>query len=206
VIEKEELVRIPVRIFGDHLEYYYEGALPRITEGTIGDLVLAKEALENPADLKRLNEKRAVPFLRKGTVLLAQLKPKHASHEQMQNLVSVPNGMTLYDDGLYFSEIVLDGTLHLEFRGSKHARLKPVECSLPALQSKAQSLNHAYSLLSVFFESWRHSHTGNVFQKVFYYEQNNKRWLPLSDLRDQLMPLYERRLDRGGGGSAPGND
>ena len=44
------------------------------------------------------------------------------------------------------------------------------------------SLNHAYTKLSEAFETWRISHTGNIYKRVLHRERNEK-WYPLDVLR-----------------------
>ena len=190
----EKYVRIPVRVHGNRLEYFYGGAFPEVLEGAIGDLVLDKESLKNPKDVKRLNEKRQVPILHKGAVLRVLLKPSPFSRERVKKLIERSKDMPQTGGWTYGADVVLNEVLFIEFRGSKQARLTDVKCHVVALNREAQSLNHAYTMLSAFFEKERRSHTGNVFQLVTFYDQGRKLWRPLSDLRDQLMPLYEGRL------------
>lgn len=192
--ELERLVRIPVRVHGNLLEYFYGGAFPEVLDGAIGDLVLDKESLKNPKDLKRLNEKRQVPLLTIGTTLRVLLKPSPFSKERVKKLIERSKDMPLSGGWTHCAEVILNEVLFLEFRGSKQARLTDVKCHVVALNREAKSLNHAYTMLSAFFEKERRSHTGSVFQLVTFYDQGRKLWRPLSDLRDQLMPLYEERL------------
>jgi hypothetical protein len=55
----------------------------------------------------------------------------------------------------------------------------------------AQSLNHAFTMLSERYETHRLSHTGNVYDRVFYQEANDE-WYPLSTLRDGVRERSER--------------
>ena len=192
--EPERLVRIPVRVHGDRLEYFYGGPLPEVCDGAIADLVLGKGSLKNPDDLKRFNEKRTVPFLSKGTLLLMLLKPSPITPERLEKLLACTNEMPWTPGWTHAAEVVLQQTQYLEFRGSKQARLSPVKCQVVPLNREAQSLNHAYTMLSAFFEKQRRSHAGNVFQLAAFFDQGLKRWRTLDELREQLMPLYEQRL------------
>jgi hypothetical protein len=192
--EPEKLVRIPVRVHGNRLEYFFGGAFPEVLDGAIGDLVLDKESLKNPKDLKRLNEKRQVPILPKGAVLRVLLKPSPFSKERVKKLIERSKDMPLSGGWTHCAEVILNEVLFLEFRGSKQARLTDVKCHVVALNREAKSLNHAYTMLSAFFEKERRSHTGNVFQLVTFYDQGRKLWRTLDELREQLMPLYEERL------------
>ena len=190
----ERLVRIPVRINGDRLQYFYGGSLPEINDGAIADLVLDVGSLKNPDDLKRLNEKRQVPFLPRDTVIHVLLTPTSLTPERIKKLIARGENMPRTGGWTHCSKVVLLETLFLEFRGSKQARLTDVKCGVVALNREAKSLNHAYTMLSAFFEKQRRSHTGNVFQHATFYDQGRKCWRTLDELREQLMPLYEQRL------------
>ena len=48
------------------------------------------------------------------------------------------------------------------------------------------SLNHAYTRLSEVFETWRISHTGNIYNRVLYQERNGI-WYPLDILRNKAL-------------------
>ena len=52
------------------------------------------------------------------------------------------------------------------------------------------SLNHAYTKLSELFETWRISHTGNIYKRILYREKNEK-WYPLDVLRNRALQNAE---------------
>ncbi|MBF0238126.1 MAG: hypothetical protein HQM12_10495 [SAR324 cluster bacterium] len=54
----------------------------------------------------------------------------------------------------------------------------------------AVSLNHAYTLLSSVYETKRRSHTGNVFQFIYY--KNGEHWHLIDNLRSQLEIEHEK--------------
>lgn len=60
-------------------------------------------------------------------------------------------------------------------------------------EQTAVSLNHAFTLLSERYEKHRLSHTGNVYER-FFYEESDKRWYPLDDLRKGVLVGAERKL------------
>ena len=55
------------------------------------------------------------------------------------------------------------------------------------------SLNYAFTRLSEVFEPWRKAHTGSIYERVFYLEQDGC-WYPLKDLRDRALATAERKL------------
>lgn len=88
---------------------------------------------------------------------------------------------------------VLREPLSIRWRGSKLGSLEPAKCEIPVLPRKrAESVNHAYRLVSEAFEPHRRSHTANVFQEVFY--QAGSRWLPLEVLRRNAESDLESSL------------
>jgi hypothetical protein len=59
-------------------------------------------------------------------------------------------------------------------------------------RKKAESLNHAYRLVSEPFKLHRRSHSANVFQEVFYREGSH--WRPLEVLRSNAESDLESSL------------
>lgn len=76
------------------------------------------------------------------------------------------------------------GGLLIKVRGHNITEIEPSSFDLPkGIEArKPQSLNHAYTILSEVYELHRASHTGSVYQRVFY-EGNGGIWYPLELLR-----------------------
>ena len=47
--------------------------------------------------------------------------------------------------------------------------------------------------MSEVFEPWRKAHTGSMYERFFYLEQDDH-WYPLKDLRDRALATAERKL------------
>ena len=87
--------------------------------------------------------------------------------------------------GTRFVEIELIDDLLIILRGTKKATLSRCKCTIPILNNQeANSLNHAYTLISQEFEKHRISHSGNVFKDI-YYKKDDK-WQPIDSFRDSL--------------------
>ena len=70
--EQKKTIRIPVRIrTKGGIEYFYGGALPEISDGTIGDLVVPERPISDQREVGRLQQSHAVPFLELGSVVRA---------------------------------------------------------------------------------------------------------------------------------------
>lgn len=85
-----------------------------------------------------------------------------------------------------FIEVYLEKDLKINLRGSKKAQLLDCPVHIPALSKTAKSLNHACTLVSEKFELWRRAHTANVFQKVFYLNEDTGLWRVLDERRNQV--------------------
>jgi hypothetical protein len=57
------------------------------------------------------------------------------------------------------------------------------------------TLNHAYTKLSEVFETWRISHTGNIYTRVLYHERNGN-WYPLDTLRNKTLEKQVQEIAR----------
>jgi hypothetical protein len=89
--------------------------------------------------------------------------------------------------------VVLLEPLQLLLRGTKQAILKRAACAIPAPKGKqVGSVNQAYSIISEIFEPGRMSHTGNVFERARYQDDNGI-WRPLRVLRDHEEANYEQQ-------------
>ncbi|RPI26707.1 MAG: hypothetical protein EHM61_10970 [Acidobacteria bacterium] len=63
-----------------------------------------------------------------------------------------------------------------------------------SLKREARSINHAFTLLSQEFETHRISHTANVFERVFYWEESDQKWRCLDELRAQAEARFESEV------------
>lgn len=181
-------VRIPVRVKDGEIEYFYEentSFLKKIKDGTIMELIVPEYALQDKELTHKLNTEHEVFFLPKGTVLLADMNVEIVSAD-MKPFVKSPEGF-IYSHGF---EIELLEDQRLVLRGSKRAKLFPCKCKIPLLNEEAISLNHAYTLISQKVETSRSSHSGNVFNKI-YYSSSDERYKNLGDLRDSIEAEYE---------------
>jgi hypothetical protein len=81
--------------------------------------------------------------------------------------------------------------------GAEAVGLPSTTVLLPAAISTKPiaSLNHAYTKLSEVFETWRISHTGNIYARVLYRERNGI-WYPLDILRNDALVTQEQNLAR----------
>jgi hypothetical protein len=87
------------------------------------------------------------------------------------------------------------GGLWLWLTGMDVKKLESGLVELPGLLNLKQldSLNQAFTRLSERFEPWRKSHTGNIYNRI-YYQESNSRWYPLDDLRDRGRGAPERKV------------
>jgi hypothetical protein len=194
-------VMLPIRVNAGVVEFFYGGALPALKDGTIADLVVPASALEDQRLLGPLSNRLDVPILPKGTRLIAGIR-------DCSKLPALPEKYRLDGLPLGFSghaEIVLQDALVLRFRGTKRAILSSCKCLLPAFTraegtagpDTADSINHAYSMLSTKYEITRRSHTGNVFHTVFYRaadKRGRRVWEPLDLLRQRHEAIIARRF------------
>ena len=189
--DHEKTVRIPVRIDAhDRIDYLYGGPLPKMREGTIGDLVVPERSITDKSAVCRLQQDQVVPFLRLGSVVRFAVDGRHTPAGLSQHLEDVA---TLDMKKSHAVPVILDRmALALHLRGTKLATLGRVSCWIPSLQARAESLNHAYRLISEQFEPMRISHSGNVF-KLGYCKPFD-RWISLDALRKTTAAKFETQL------------
>ncbi len=174
-------VRLPV-IFEKGVFTLLDGkALPALRNGIIGDLIVDAVDLVNEKDREEWTKEKVVPFLPCGTVLWASVKQDDVPREMQKHVVvklerpRVP---------IHVVGFALTADLELVLRAGKKAALTPCPCHIASLDLAVQSVNEAYAKISVAFEPSRRSHTGNVFLRVFYEDNDCVR--RLDDLRERV--------------------
>src|SRR5215813_10547177 len=76
--EQEKTVKIPIQIRAGQIQFYFDGPLPDLEEGVIGDLVVPYDAVLDPKARKLFSEQRKIPLFKKKTLLYVQLRPQKA--------------------------------------------------------------------------------------------------------------------------------
>ncbi len=195
----QKLVKIPVKIVQGKVVSLDGSALPELKDAT-GELLVPAYSVKDPAVLVKLTEEKTLPVLPEGSILLAEMRV-YESHslgnEKRDYLRSVREKhqkqfpMGSVSAGSYFAEITLREPLRLRLRGTKEAILENCPCNLGYLKTTVHSINEAYFNLSTDFEPHRRSHNGNVFQKVFF-KDNDGLWHPLNDLRKHHQVQQEK--------------
>lgn len=214
-------LRIPVRFVDGRIECEYGGIVP-LREGTKAELVVEAIDIEKKDFLKAITEPGRHLALNQGTKLLVGLSVrdhpglKRIGNAPLIDLAPWPKGPIVLASGssgtYYFSkyiEIELSvptekqiqlygskvGGLWLLTKGRKATGLSSTTIKLPPEVSKetVTSLNHALTILSEIFETWRISHTGNVYEQVFYQEKN-ERWYALDYLRNEKVEKIEMEI------------
>ena len=215
-------IRIPVRLVDGQWEYFYGGGVP-VTNGAVGDLIVDRGSIQDKEFLVRICRTSKHKILDKGTQLLVALTirdisplseaerklfhptganaPKlgHAHYFTPRSgytrFVSIwidkPTKDQLYVDSNAQGGVWLD-VQGLEPKGVTSSSVRLPECISP---TPADSLNHAFTLLSERLEPWRKSHTGNIYDRMLYQEVNGK-WYPLDILRNAAVATEEHQFIR----------
>jgi hypothetical protein len=216
-------VRIPVTYVSGVWECGFGGGTP-VKEGTKGELLIDRRALYDKAFLSRMEQKAKYRILDEGTKLLVILTikreapPNDAHREHLWNYHDLKwqiatELLDAFDPStIHFVEITIGkpddkqerrfesdkGGLWLLTEGVKAAGLASTTIQLPGgiCKDPVTSVNHAYTKLSEIFETWRISHTGNVYSRVLYQEKNNK-WYPLEVLRNAALDKKDMAIAEG---------
>jgi len=183
-------VLIPIRILKGEPHFLYGGELPKLAEGTIGDLIVPRYSVIDKQKLSLLELEETKVFIPKPATLMVQVSPKDKD-AQKPGIMKLP--LYPYKNGL-FVKIVLEEDLNINLRSTKKGELQDCLCSIPSMpEAETKSINHSYSIISQHYETHRRSHSGNVFDKVFFW--NDRKLLkPLKELRNNFEAEYEQEL------------
>jgi hypothetical protein len=204
-------VTVPVKRVGERWEFFYGGDVP-VREGTLGELTISADQITDEQFRLRVKQELTVKILDEGIELLVALSDRSENGQHIGAWptpypASVPPGTTRFERVTLGpckvkpgqQELVESaperGGLWLKLRGLERSELSGSTVKMPSgfPTSTATSLNHAFTLLSQAHEKHRISNTGNVYTRVFYQDRN-KRWYPLDDLRKGVQAESERQL------------
>lgn len=216
-------LRIPVRLVNGFWECTLGGGIP-LGEGTEGELLVTRKSIKDKAFLDRMERPGRHKVLDEGTPLLVCLtiKPSHPPTDDLKPFLKPYDNyrgiiatelLDLWNPAdLHFVEVKLAGPndkqgrlfgtdkggLWLMTQGVEAVGLASTTVLLPEKISPAPvaSLNHAFTRLSEAYETWRISHTGNIYTRVLYQERNG-RWYPLDCLRDAALDKQEQEIAKG---------
>ena len=206
-------VTVPVKRVGERWEFFYGGDVP-VKEGTLGELTVNADRITDERFRKRVTQELTVKILEEGTELLVALSDRDTNGRLSGDWpeprpLKVPPGTTRFvrvwlgPVRKKTEEPARDvapepGGLWLKLKGLERCELHGSTVRMPAGfdPPHAISLNHAFTRLSQAHEKHRISNTGNVYTRVFYQDRD-KRWYPLDDLRTGVQAEGERHLLNG---------
>jgi hypothetical protein len=215
-------LHVPVRFVDGIWECAFGGALP-VKNDAEAELLVSPTSISDKTFLEAMERKEAHKVLNEGTALYVCLtiKPDSPPAPTLEPFLEFENKisggidtthLSRWNSGkLAFVEVTLgcpttkqaeffgtiEGGLWLMTRGVEAVGVRSTTVVLPEKISEEPivSLNHAYTVLSEAFEDWRKSHTGNIYERVFYRERND-RWYALDTLRNRALHKQEQDIAR----------
>ena len=216
-------LRIPVRFVDGVWECSFGGAVP-VKEHAEAELVVERKSISDEAFLQTMERKARHKVLDEGTPLLVcltvkpekptphNLQPFLRRYDDLRGKIATEFLDTWNLSTLCFVEVNIDGPddkqtrildtnrggLWLLSEGIEATGLASTTVKLPEPISAEPvfSLNHAFTKLSEAYETWRISHTGNIYTRVLYQEKNG-RWYPLDLLRNKALDKQGKEIAKG---------
>jgi hypothetical protein len=131
-----------------------------------------------------INNNMEIEFLSKYKTLMVRIRP-HKIEKKFNNFLIEELNIGKPLTGCFFSITLKEPQIIIISEGRK-ARLKSCMCVIPSLDNhKAKSIHQAYMMLSKELENHRSTHTGNIFEKV-YYQDVDEKWYKLNNLRRKI--------------------
>ena len=176
-------IRLPFQWCEDGFRALDGSAMPKFREGAIGDILISSADILSDAEADRLAAPVRYPMLPAGTDLLVGIRPKVQDAAVFRPGTEYP---TTWDGSVL--RVALSEPLELEVRAGNMAALRACHCTFPDIEGlEANSLNHAFTLLSERYETHRVSHTGSAFKRVFWFDESWNGWRPLEILRNTIL-------------------
>jgi hypothetical protein len=176
----EKRFRIDVRFDGTNFVLLNGKPLPAIAKDSVAQLVLAPECILDSSVRANLSGQKNIRLRSGGSSVLLGVSPTMVESHLATGLIPA-NAIPVVSSYL-FVETKLEADLLLQVRGDREAKLLPCCCTIPALKMGAQSVNHAFMIISEAFEKKRRSHSGNVFDRA-YAQDDSGTWISLDELR-----------------------
>lgn len=210
-------IRFPVRLVDAEWEFVLGGRIP-ITDGSTAELLVDRQDINDPDFLKIMERRAAYRILDQGTPLFvgivtkpdvevrADLRPFLVPLQEMWRdfapgfldswATSSPSFVQIsLGDASVQQQRRLNATtggLWLTTKGFDAVGIVSSRINLPPPVSDraVASLNHAFTRLSEACETWRISHTGSIYARIFYRERNGLLY-PLEVLRNEALARQE---------------
>jgi len=173
-------LRIGVRFDGTSFIMLDGQPLPKLAKDSIAELVLAPESIQDERTRASLIGQRSIQFLKEDSLVLLGVSPAMIGEDPPPGLIRPDRPPIPTSD--WYVEVQLNADLWLQVRGDDDAKLSRCPCTIPALKREAESLNHAFTLISEAYETKRLSHSGNVFLRG-YVQLKSAWWQSLDELR-----------------------
>jgi len=159
-----------------------------IANDSIFEIIIHKKYILNRRLQPQLTQGKIQKLLSKGETLLVELFPNHLD----KNTQPCPYSFNK-ELGKSVVKITLSEDLNLEIKNYDKSRLKSCKCFIPFLKTEAGSLNQAYSLISTNLEKTRKSHSGNVFNLI-YYKTDKDKMNKLENLRKKAICEFQSTI------------
>ena len=199
-------LRLPVQMVNGYWELIYGGVLP-VREGAYAEMLIGRTSIRDESLLKLLTRELAVRVLPEGTELRIAVRDRIAVLSHTPDKYDIKVAAQYWPgDHCRFVPVWLgpvggrnrhveSGGLWMRHIGLNQCELESSLVDLPEDfdRARAQSLNHAFTMLSERYETHRLSHTGNVYERVFYQESKGL-WYPLSTMRAGVRERAEREF------------
>jgi len=175
----ERTISIPIKFENGSVICADGNPIPKLSESAYGELIIPSIFLEEKEDIEKYQQQDEKLFFNNQETLYIELNPKYIP----ENNIYDTNPISF--NGKLFIPITIKENLRIFSRYRKKAKLRPCKCFIPALNTNAISLNHAYTLISEKYEIKRRSHTGNVFN--FCYFKTSGKFVKLDEKRNELF-------------------
>jgi hypothetical protein len=166
--------------------------LTMLTKDTLGELMISPASIKDENLRSQLSRETEVALLESGSSVMFGVSPNMLDGTNGKGLI--PSEDLGIVSSYVFVSVSLKSSVSLRIRGDQEARLSDCVCTIPAIRNKkARSLNHAFTIISEYYETKRRSHSGNVFQRA-YAQTEKGEWLSLDDHRIRAVIIGNPEL------------
>lgn len=178
----EQTVRIPAKWSNGQWQLFDGGALPELKDGSIVDLVFPARCLKHLDDIELWTQEVTLPFLPAGTPVYARVNAQKVPPPLLERLAKNVRSNRATTG---YVQVTLHKDLTITVVPGKKGKLNDCQCSIPALDETAESLNEAYKKIAITFEPNRRSNSGNIFLLAFIEQDGHLK--SLDKLRDEVL-------------------
>ncbi|MCO6509776.1 MAG: hypothetical protein J5I65_03210 [Aridibacter famidurans] len=175
---------------GDFRDFYTGLPLHMLVSDSLCEVAVFTSGVVDEDYLAFLEATGSEEIIKEASKIYIEVRPKKTPAAPLSKLLIEKGAPT----NAWFVAVSAETSIRLQVAINRSSSLYGCKVSLESVGMEAESLNHAYSIISELFEPHRISHTGNVFEKCYLSYTNENQVSHYRKLRHFREAIEHRFL------------